>query len=60
MEEQVDYYFNEAGLMVFTAEYHLKRGYCCKNECKHCPWNYKKTTHQKQNGTTKGNQEFEI
>ncbi|MCD0489324.1 DUF5522 domain-containing protein [Pedobacter sp. MC2016-14] len=28
--------------MVFTAEYHLKRGYCCKNKCKHCPWNYGK------------------
>ena len=40
MEEQLDYYFNEEGLMVFTAAYHLKRGYCCKNGCKHCPWNY--------------------
>lgn len=40
MEEQVDYYFNEEGLMVFTAAYHLKRGYCCKNVCKHCPWNF--------------------
>ena len=42
MEEEVDYYFNEAGLMVFTSVYHLKRGYCCKNKCKHCPWNYGK------------------
>jgi hypothetical protein len=42
MEESVDYYFNEHGLMVFTAAYHLKRGYCCKNKCKHCPWNYGK------------------
>jgi len=33
-----DYYFNEAGLMVFKASYHLKRGYCCKNGCKHCPY----------------------
>lgn len=40
MEDQIDYYFNEEGLMVFTAAYHLKRGYCCKNICKHCPWNY--------------------
>lgn len=40
MEEGIDYYFNEQGLMVFTAAYHLKRGTCCKNECKHCPWNY--------------------
>jgi hypothetical protein len=42
MEEEVDYYFNEDGFMVFTAAYHLKRGYCCKNGCKHCPWNYKR------------------
>jgi len=42
MEEQADYYFNEDGLMVFTAAYHLKRGYCCKNKCKHCPWGYGK------------------
>ncbi|SMD02318.1 DUF5522 domain-containing protein [Pedobacter africanus] len=40
MEEGVDYYFNEEGLMVFTREYHLKRGYCCKNKCKHCPWGF--------------------
>jgi len=39
--EKGDYYFNEQGFMVFTKEYHLKRGYCCKNICLHCPWNYK-------------------
>ncbi|MBN3522181.1 hypothetical protein JYB62_19415 [Algoriphagus lutimaris] len=33
-----DYYFNEEGLMVFTKHYHLKRGYCCGNGCKHCPY----------------------
>ncbi|WP_420582020.1 DUF5522 domain-containing protein [Reichenbachiella sp.] len=37
-----DYYFNEQGFMVFTAAYHLKRGYCCKNGCKHCPYGFKK------------------
>jgi hypothetical protein len=40
MEKDVDFYFNEEGLMVFTREYHLKRGFCCKNKCKHCPWNF--------------------
>lgn len=40
MEEGIDYYFNEEGLMVFTKAYHLKRGYCCKNKCKHCPWGF--------------------
>lgn len=37
-----DYYFNEQGLMVFTAKYHLKRGYCCQSGCKHCPYGFKK------------------
>jgi len=40
MELGVDYYFNEDGFMVFTAHYHIKRGYCCKNKCKHCPWGF--------------------
>jgi hypothetical protein len=35
--EGVDYYW-ENGLMVFTAEYHLKRGYCCDSGCRHCPY----------------------
>lgn len=37
-----DYYINAEGNFVFTEAYHLRRGYCCKNECKHCPWGYKK------------------
>ena len=40
LNEGEDFYLNEDGNMVFTAAYHLKRGYCCKNGCKHCPWNY--------------------
>jgi len=38
LQEGEDYYINEDGLMVFTAKYHLKRGYCCGNGCKHCPY----------------------
>ena len=33
-----DFYFEADGLMVFTAEYHLRRGYCCGNDCRHCPY----------------------
>jgi hypothetical protein len=36
--ENIDYYLDELGRMVFTETYHLKRGYCCGNNCKHCPW----------------------
>ena len=38
--ENTDYYINEEGNYVFTEAYHLKRGYCCKNKCLHCPWKY--------------------
>ena len=31
-------YYIENGLIVFTAAYHLKRGYCCKSGCRHCPF----------------------
>lgn len=36
------YYFNEKGLMVFTSAYLLRRGYCCQNGCKHCPYGFTK------------------
>ncbi|WP_109619697.1 DUF5522 domain-containing protein [Sediminitomix flava] len=40
LEEGKDYYI-ENGLYVFTASYHSKRGYCCKNGCRHCPYGKK-------------------
>jgi len=32
-----DFYF-ENSLMVFTAAYLLRRGYCCGSNCRHCPY----------------------
>jgi hypothetical protein len=32
--EGVDYYF-EGNLMVFTAHYLRRRGYCCESGCRH-------------------------
>ena len=32
------YYINEEGLMVFTSQYHLEKGFCCGNGCLHCPY----------------------
>ena len=40
--EADDYYFNDEGLMVFTAHYLLKRGYCCESGCTHCPYGFRK------------------
>ncbi|WP_176955989.1 DUF5522 domain-containing protein [Catalinimonas alkaloidigena] len=36
-----DYYYNEQGFLVFTAQYHLRRGYCCRSGCRHCPYGFK-------------------
>lgn len=36
-EEGIDYQM-EDGLLVFSAWYHLKRGNCCGNGCRHCPY----------------------
>jgi hypothetical protein len=41
-----DYYLSIEGYIVFTDKYHLKRGYCCKSGCKHCPFGYDKKTNQ--------------
>jgi hypothetical protein len=41
-----DYYLSSEGYIIFTEAYHLKRGYCCKSGCKHCPYGYDKKTGQ--------------
>jgi len=35
-----DFYYDELGRMVFTSQYLLKRGTCCGNGCKHCPFDH--------------------
>ena len=32
-----DFYI-ENGIYVFTKEFHLRRGSCCGNGCRHCPF----------------------
>jgi len=37
--EGEDFYLDpETGLLVLTAAYLLRRGYCCGNGCRHCPY----------------------
>jgi hypothetical protein len=38
--EGIDFYYNENGFVVLTENYHIKKGYCCGNGCKHCPFEY--------------------
>jgi hypothetical protein len=33
-------YYVENGNWVFTAKYLLRRGYCCRSGCRHCPYGY--------------------
>lgn len=64
LQENIDYYFNEAGKMVLTAHYLKKRGYCCGNGCLHCPYDYEQVREprrsillQQRNSTTAPRQE---
>jgi len=40
--EGEDYYLSPEGYKVFTEAFHLKRGYCCKSGCRHCPYGFDK------------------
>ena len=39
--EGEDYYL-ENGNWVFTAKFLLRRGYCCRSGCRHCPYGFVK------------------
>ncbi len=39
--EGIDYYIENENY-VFKAFFHLKRGHCCNNGCRHCPYGFKK------------------
>ena len=42
--EGEDFYYTPEGYKCFTEKHHLKRGYCCKNGCRHCPYSFDKKT----------------
>ena len=46
--EGQDFYFNEQGFVVFTASYHLQKGTCCGNGCRHCPYAYENVDETKR------------
>ena len=37
-----DYYLDDNGFVVFEQAFLLKRGFCCKTGCTHCPYGYQK------------------
>ncbi len=46
--EGIHYYINEDGLIVLTEKYHLEKGYCCGNGCRHCPFDYENVPEPKR------------
>ncbi|HXC03225.1 MAG TPA: DUF5522 domain-containing protein [Bacteroidia bacterium] len=42
--EPDEFYYSPEGYLVFTEKYHLRRGYCCQNGCRHCPYGFNKKT----------------
>jgi hypothetical protein len=43
-----DFYYSELGYVVLTAKFHLQKGVCCGNGCRHCPYNYKNVPEPKR------------
>ncbi|MCB0409486.1 MAG: hypothetical protein KDD29_04655 [Flavobacteriales bacterium] len=41
--EEDEFYYTPEGYKVFTEKYLLKRGYCCQNGCRHCPYGFDKS-----------------
>lgn len=51
LTENIDFYYEERDgikYRVFTEHYLLKRGFCCSNSCRHCPY-----SKNKKNGSNK-------
>ena len=40
LEEGIHYYM-EGERVIFTAHFHIARGQCCGNGCRHCPFDPK-------------------
>lgn len=39
-----DVYHTPEGYIVFNAQYHRRRGYCCRSGCRHCPWKFTRSS----------------
>lgn len=46
--EGEDFYYNADGYVVLTEKFHLERGYCCGNGCRHCPYGYERVPEPKK------------
>lgn len=46
--EGEDFYYNVQGYIVLTQKFHLKKGFCCGNGCRHCPYQYQNVPEPKR------------
>lgn len=44
-------FYREGAAIVFTARYHLRRGFCCGSGCRHCPYEKKTAADEKRKAT---------
>ena len=54
MIEGVDFYYEENGYIVFTEKYHLEKGHCCGNGCRHCPYQFEAVPEPRKSELLKG------
>lgn len=38
VHKEKDFYVDDKGFVVFTEAFLKKRGFCCNNGCRHCPY----------------------
>ena len=50
-KKSIDFY-EENGMIIMTEQYLLKRGYCCENGCRHCPYGFMENEDEQNNLTT--------
>lgn len=43
-----DFYDDPGGRRVFTADFLLRRGYCCRCGCRHCPYGFHQDQQEKE------------
>jgi hypothetical protein len=48
LTEGEHYYYSDEGYVVLTEKYHLEKGDCCGNGCRHCPYAYKNVAEPKR------------
>lgn len=40
LRENIDFYYDEEGKIIFTMDYLKERGRCCETGCKNCPFGF--------------------